>query len=88
MFVCTSSAHSRVAERALHLWLGPARFFAFAFFLHYLYLCSMACSFKKIFFIFLVVVIVIVVVAFAVFAIVDFCHFLCLPLAWSCQVTI
>jgi len=25
MFVCTSSAHSRVAERALHLWLGPAR---------------------------------------------------------------
>ena len=25
MFICSSSPHSRVAERALHLWLGPAR---------------------------------------------------------------
>merc|ERR1719300_1307688 len=25
MFLCSSSSHSRVAERALHLWLGPAR---------------------------------------------------------------
>ena len=25
MLICSSSPHSRVAERALHLWLGPAR---------------------------------------------------------------
>ena len=47
-----------------------------------------ALSCKKNFFIFLVVAIVIVVVAFAVFVAADFRHFLCLPLAWSCQVTI
>ena len=88
MFVCTSSAHSRVAERALHLWLAPARFFAFAFFFALFVFVFDALSCKKNFFIFLVVAIVIVVVAFAVFVAADFRHFLCLPLAWSCQVTI
>ena len=87
MFVCTSSAHSRVAERALHLWLGPARFFCLLFFALFVFVFD-ALSCKKNFFIFLVVAIVIVVVAFAVFVAADFRHFLCLPLAWSCQVTI
>ena len=87
MFVCTSSAHSRVAERALHLWLGPARFFAF-FFALFVFVFDGLLLQKNLFHFPCCCFIVIVVVAFAVFAIVDFCHFLCLPLAWSCRVTI
>ena len=78
-----------MAERALHLWLGPARFFAFAFFFAlFVFVFDGLLLQKNLFHFPCCCFIVIVVVAFAVFAVVDFCHFLCLPLAWSCQVTI